>query len=191
MNFLSVGFVLCAMNFNLGWEMNYGVRLAGALFMLAGLAEADSVSEGFKAFRGRVMGIAGISAGGLAVTLLLRFGVIPEKLRHPLGIVFGVSLAACVIWVEYRLLKHIVARHELVNDPSLLGALQKKWTRYAFFAGLSVFTEALYRILPLSDLQAGVGAVEIISRIIMYVYVILVSLAFARVRNDFNVMHPV
>ena len=54
-----------------------------------------------------------------------------------------------------------------------------------------MFTEALYRILPLSDLQAGVGAVEIISRIIMYVYVILVSLAFARVRNDFNVMHPV
>ena len=85
MNFLSVGFVLCAMNFNLGCEMNYGVRLAGALFMLAGLAEADSVSEGFKAFRGRVMGIAGISAGGLAVTLLLRFGVIPEKLRHPLS----------------------------------------------------------------------------------------------------------
>ena len=191
MNFLSVGFVLCAMNFNLGWEMNYGVRLAGALFMLAGLAEADSVSEGFKAFRGRVMGIAGIAAGGLAVTLLLRFGVIPDKLRHPLGIIFGASLAAFVIFAEYGLLKHIVSHHELVNDPSLLAALQKKWGRYALFAGISVFTEALYRILPLSSFQAGVGAVEIITRIIMYVYVMHISIAFSRVRNDFNIMHPV
>ncbi len=191
MNFLSVGFVLCTMNFNMGWELNYIVRLVGALFMLAGLTEADSVSQGFKAFRSRVIAITGISAGGLGFTLMLRFQLLPEALRHPVGIFFGVTLAGVVIWVQLGLLKHMTEHHELVNDPSLLGKLQKTWTRYAFFAALSVFTEALYRLLPVTDFQAGVGAVEVISRLIMYVYVILISTAFARVRHDFNIMHPV
>lgn len=191
MNFLSVGFVLCALNFNMGWELNYGVRLIGALFMLAGLAEADSVSRGFSAFRQRCFLLTGISAAGLAVTLLLRYGVIPKGAENALGILFGLCTAVCVIEGEYRILRHMTAHHELVNDPSLLGGLEKVWKRYAFFAALSVFTEALYRILPENSLQAGIGTVEVISRIIMYVYAVLLATAFAKVRHDFNVMHPI
>lgn len=191
MNFLSVGFVLCALNFNMGWELDYGVRLVGALFVLSGLAEADTASDGFKRFKPHCLALLVISAGGLAATLLLRFGALPKAAENPLGLVFGLAAAGITIYAEYLILGHMLMRHELVNDPALLGSLEKVWKRYAFFAALSVAAEALYRILPDSGFQAGVGAVEVISRIIMYVYVVLVGTAFARVRQDFNIMHPV
>lgn len=190
MNFFSVGFVLCALNFNLGWELNYVLRIVGTVFMLNGIKEADSVSEGFYRSRPLVAAAGVVSVLGMGIALMIRFNALTEAAGNVFSMIFGALALALVLAGQRKILTNILAHHKLVNDPSLLGALDKVWKKYAFFAAFSVLADLIYRILPESYFQAYIGAAEVISRIIMYIYVVMLGTAFSRVARDFNIMHP-
>lgn len=190
MNFFSVGFVLCALNFNLGWELNYALRIVGTLFMLSGIEEADSVSEGFADSRPLVAAGGAVSVLGTAVALMIRFGALNAAAGNLLSMILGAAALTPVLLSQRKILLNAQKHHDLVNDPSLLEALVKVWKKYAFFAAFSVGADILYRLLPDGYFQAYIGTAEVVTRIIMYVYVVLLGTAFARVVRDFNIMHP-
>lgn len=192
MNFFNVGFVLLSLHTNLDMILNYVLKIAGVFFMFAGINETETVSKGFKAARSQVWLIGVLSLGGLVCSMLIRYGILGGTAANIAAIVFGVGSAAAILYNQYTIvIKLMLPRHELVNDPSLLSALAKQWRIMAFFTSLCMVCDIMQRLLPQGMAQAIVGAVLVVSKIIMIIYVVLMGTAFNRVRMDFNVMHPV
>lgn len=191
MNFFNVGFVLLSLHLNFDMELNYILKIAGVIFMLAGIKETNSVSKGFDAVRGQVWLVAALSFGGLAGSLLARFGILGKTAANITSIAFGAGSAAAILFNQYATVKLMQSKHELVNDPSLLNTLAKKWKTMAFFTVICIVCDVLNRLLPQGTVQATAGAALVFAKIIMIVYVILMGTAFNRVRMDFNVMHPI
>ena len=191
MNFISVGIVLCALNFNLSWELHYAVKLVGVLFMLAGLREADTVTEGFSRFRREVLAVGAAAAAGLAGLLLCRLTHPPAVAVSALSIVLGLLTGFGTLVSQKRILGELEAQREvMVNDPSLIHAVRRTWNKYAPVTAMTLTADVLYRLLPDSEVQAVIGAVEVVTRIVMYVLVIVLASSLARACRDFNIMHP-
>ena len=193
MNFFNIGFVLCAFCLNMGMELNYVTRIVGVLFMLGGIRELDSFfgEPRFAKHRSAEIGIALLAAGGLAQTLMTRFGIIGAAAGNTLSCVFGTLCTAAVLLDQKKILSVMLPDHSLVNDPSLLAKLGKTWKGYAVAAGASLIAEVAGRILPAgSSESAYIGAVLVFARLLMYIYLALMGTAFNRCRTDFNVIHP-
>ena len=194
MNFFTAGFFLCGINFNMGFPAVYVIRLAGLLFMLTGIRECDAAdrSMGFSRFTGMIYVSLAACAAALACSLLGRFGVFPEAPSKHLCTAAGCISFFTVIFHQNALTKHIRPLHSLVNDPSLLDSLRKKWQAFAVFAAVSTAAEALNRTASSGGMLHTVsGVILVASRIIMFGTLISMTAAFDRVRRDFNTMHPV
>lgn len=191
MNFFNVGFVLLSLQFNFNWILNYVVKLVGVMFMLSGIKEISAFYSGYGKFKSGVLAVGAAAVGGTLCSALSAGGVIGESVGNVLSILFGAGSAALILVTQYKILKITAANHEIVNDPSLLYDLRKAWNKLAFFTALTVVCDVLYRLLPFGNWQTAAGTVLVFSRIIMYVYVVIMGVAFNKVRMDFNTMHPV
>lgn len=193
MNFFTIGFVLCALSMNIGMELNYVTRIVGALFMLGGIRELDSYlgKPLFAKHRAAEFAILLTAAGGLVQALMTRYGVLSRSAGNVLSIVCGSLCTLAVLGDQYKILRKIVPDHDLVNDPSLLTALWKVWKKYAGFALCSLICEIGGRVLTVGSSEyVYMGVVLVGSRILMYIYLVIMGTAFDRCRRDFNAIHP-
>lgn len=193
MNFFNIGFVLCAFCLNVGMELNYLTRMIGVLFMLGGIRELDSFfgEPRFAKHRPLQFVLMLLAAGGLAQTLLTRFGIISADVGNILSCIFGTLCTTTVLLGQKKILAVMLPDHSLVNDPSLLAKLGKMWNGYAVAAAASLFAEIAGRILPAgSNESAYIGAALVFARLLMYIYLALMGSAFNRCRMDFNAIHP-
>ena len=194
MNFFALGFVLCGIDFNMGFPAVYIIRLLGLAAMFAGICECDALdrSMGFSRFSGMIYLSAALSAAALVCACLGRFGVIEKNISVPLCTVTGCLSFASVVWHQNAVTKHMLPLHLLVNDPSLLNALRKKWIFFAAAGSVSVAAEAVNRTAASGgNVHTFSGVILLISRLVMFGSLISVGTAFDRVRRDFNTMHPI
>ncbi len=191
MNFFNVGIVLCSIDLSVSTWLNYTLKLVGALFMLAGIREAQTVSEGFDKYSGGALLSLALSVVGLAASLLTDFSVLSGTISNICLTASGVLCTGMIIYNQSGIISHMTPKHELVNDPSLLNNLDRLWKRLTFFRIISLVCEASARFIPEGNIQTFIQTVLIIVRIIMYFYVVFVALAFNRVRMDFNATHPI
>ena len=179
MNFFTVGFVLLSINLDFDMPLNYALKLAGVFFMYGGVKETDSVSDGFSRLRPLIAAVCALSTLGLAGSLLTYFGLVGGMAGNIISIVLGAGTVAAVLYTQYvKIIKLMLPRHELVNDPSLLVNLAKTWKK-------------LNRLLPAGNAQVYASVVLVIARVIMIIYIFCAASAFNKVRMDFNAVHPV
>lgn len=192
MNFFTVGFVLLSINLDFDMPLNYALKLAGVFFMYGGVKEIDSVSDGFSRLRPLIAAVCALSTLGLAGSLLTYFGLIGGMAGNIISIVLGAGTVAAVLYTQYvKIIKLMLPRHELVNDPSLLVNLAKTWKKLAIFTALGAAGDVLNRLLPVGNAQVYASVVLVIARVIMIIYIFCAASAFNKVRMDFNAVHPV
>ncbi len=193
MDFFNVGLVLCALNFGFGSELNYIFRLVGAGFMAGGFRQLSLYYGDGRLDRhkgGNVLLLL-FSAAGLAQALFLRFGMISAETGNILSTAAGLLCGGTVIVCGWRLIRQLTEDTSLVNDPSLLRGLSAAWKRYAVFAGITILAEAVGRFAVTDSMPHLVsGVAQAFSRIIMYIFIIIIAAAFNRCRMDFNKIHP-
>ncbi len=194
MNFFTIGFILCSLNFNVGYPANYIVKLVGALFMLGGIKET-AVSEdsfGFDKYRSDVLISLFLASAGTLLTLLSGFGIIPEKPSFIIATAAGTVTFASVIYHQYRIITQMRPMKALVNDPSLLEKLCKAWRGYAITASVTMLCQLVMRLSTSGRaLHTTAGVLFFIAIIIQYVLLVHMGGAFNDVRMDYNVMHPI
>lgn len=192
MNFFTVGFVLLSLHINIDMPLNYALKLVGTLFMLGGIKEAAEVTDGFDSVKGLTFTVGAFSLGGLIGSILIKAGAVTGAAAKIISVLLGDGGAAAALLLQYKVaVKLMLPRHELVNDPSLLAALVKKWRNMAFFTVICMVCDVLQRAISQVTVQAVVGSVLTISKIIMLICVAVMGAAFNRVRMDFNVTHPI
>ncbi len=196
MNFFSVGFILCSIKFSLDIPLTYVIKLIGMGFMLGGYKEIEPIFESFGRFKAMTSAAALCTAGGLVCACLNSFGVTKGALANLLSIIFG-SLSVVLIIINQRsLIEHMydiqrdTEQKDITNDPSLVRALKNAWQKAAFFTLLSLASDIAYRLIPDGAIRTAAGTVQVISMLLMYIYIISMGTAFGRVRNDFNITHP-
>ena len=194
MNFFTIGFIFCSMNFNIGYPVNYILRVAGALFMLGGISETkvSEDSSGFDRFKPEVLLTLGCAAAGTVLTLLTGFKVIPEKAGFVIAATVGTLTFASVVLHQYRIVAHMRPMKALVNDPSLLEKLWKAWRGYTAAATVTMVCQLITRLSESgSGLHTLAGTVFFVTMIVQYVLLVHMGGAFNDVRLDYNVMHPI
>lgn len=193
MDFFNVGFVLCALNFKFGTELNFALRLIGTGFMLGGLREMALYygEDRLGRHRGGVIAVGLLSAAGLAEALCARFGITGGGTGNILSTAAGLLCGGAVLASQRLLLNSLIADTSLINDLSLMKRLSKTWNWYAIFAGVSLIAEAVGRFAVTDSVpHLASGVAQVFSRVLMYIYVIAVGVAFNRCRTDFNRTHP-
>ena len=193
MDFLSVGIVLCALNFPFGWELNYILRLVGAVFTACGIHEL-SLYYGDSRLAGHKKGVwitLLLSAAGLAQALFARFGMISEDTGNILSTAAGLSCFAAVVCSQRLLINKLRQDDTLVNDLSLMRRFCSSWKRYAVCAAVTLIAEAVGRFAVTDSApHLAAGLVQVPSRLLMYAFIADMGVKFNRCRMDFNKMHP-
>ncbi|SDA14534.1 hypothetical protein SAMN02910447_00858 [Ruminococcus sp. YE71] len=193
MNFFTIGFVFCSMNFNIGYPANYIVRVVGALFMLGGISETrvSEDSSGFGKFRGDVLLTLGCSVIGTVLTFLTWHRVIPEKAGAAAALAAGTLTFVSVLFHQYRIITHMRPMKALVNDPSLLEKLFRAWRGYAVASSVTMLCQIVMRLaVSGGTVHAAAGGLFFITIIVQYVLLVHLGGAINDVRTDYNVMHP-
>lgn len=194
MNFFTIGFIFCSLNFNIGHPINYITRLIGVFFMLGGIKETlvSEDSFGFESFRTDVLITLVCALLGTAASLLMGFELIPQKVGFLLTTTLGVLTFLSVISHQFRIIRKMRPMKALVNDPSLLERLWKAWRNYAAAASVTMFCQLVMRLSTSGKaLHTAAGALFFITIIIQYVLLVHMGGAFNDVRTDYNVMHPI
>lgn len=191
MNFFTVGFALCALKFSMDIPLTYIIKLIGAFFMFGGYKEIEPLFDSFIKYRTRTAAAAAASSGGLVCSLLAAFGILKGTAQNLLSIFFGSAAVVLILFEQYGLIEHMLGIKDLVNDNSLTASLQRTWRKAAFFTMLSLIADICYRLIPDGAVRTAAGTVQVISLLLMYIYIILTASAINRVRNDFNITHPV
>lgn len=194
MNFFTIGFVICGLNFNIGYALNYAIRLAGLLFMLGGIKETEAVDKsfGFSKFRPAVYISAAAAAMGLAAALAARFLDIAETYANILFIITGSLSFVTVMLHQHAIIKHMTPMRTFINDSSLIKRLDRAWRRFAVISAVSMICEAVGRIAaPNGTLHTYSGLLLIIARITAMILLCVTAAALNAARNDFNSLHRI
>lgn len=194
MNFFTIGFVICGLNFNIGYTLNYAIRLVGLLFMLGGIKETEAVDKsfGFSRFRPAVYVSAAAAAAGLAATLTARFCDIAEPAANILFIITGSLSFVTVVLHQHAIIKHMMPMRTFINDRSLIKHIGRTWLRFVVFSSASMICEAIGRIAaPNGTLHTYSGLLLIIARITAMIMLCVTAAALNAARNDFNSLHRI
>ena len=194
MNFFTIGFIFCSLNFNVGHPLNYIVRILGTVFMLGGIKETlvSEDSFGFDAFRTDVLVTLVCAVSGTAASLLLGFELIPKSAGFVLTTTLGTLTFLSVISHQLKIVRKMRPMKALVNDPSLLEKLWRAWRNYAAAASLTMLCQLVMRFSTSGKgLHTAAGVLFFITMIVQYFLLVHMGGAFNDVRTDYNVMHPV
>lgn len=194
MNFFTIGFVLCGININIGFELGYVVRLIGLLFMLGGISESEAVdrSFGFAKFKGAVFISIAAAAAGLLSALAVRFLEIGDTAANVMSMIFGSASFITVMLTQYGIIAHMKPMRTLINDLSLIRYFDNKWKKFAVFASVSLLCELVTRIAAAGGaVHTYSGLLLLITRILMIIMLCASASALNAVRNDFNRLHQI
>lgn len=187
MNFFTVGFALTAIIMNADLAAGYALRFIGALFLIGGANETECVTKGFLRYKKPSAAVAVLCAAASAAVLLTDGSV-----KKYAAIGFSLVITAAALLLQRSILLKMKKRHKLVGNPDLIKTLKKTWDKMAFFCALTSVCELLDRVLPDGGFRLYIIEIALVcARIICYIYVILMTRAFNRVRDDFNSAHPI
>ena len=188
MNFFCVGFLLLAFQLNVSFVSNYVVKLIGMLFLAGGIWEMSAYR---KKYNDLLKSVFTVSFGLLiAIIVLLIFKVvsIPQTASQIIEVTIGSVFTILAILIQNKIIDLMVEDNELVVYVEEVHRLQKSWKMLVFFT-LSGVVLNVFNIVPVNIVKDVSALLMVFSRIVMYVYALIVFIKFIKIRNDYYMKH--
>ena len=197
MNFFTVGFFLACLQLDLGLGIGYVIKLAGGLFMLGGIAELGAFDREINRYRPLVLAFIPACAASAAAVFALAKNE-SDMIKYA-GIAAGV-VTTVIAALFYRLLLGLLERKpELADNVPEVKKLVPRYDRMLIITAFVLFADAVNRFTGGSEAAAAsqevtaadiAGVIMYFTKIIFYVYLVLCSLGFNKLRITFNSAHP-
>ena len=192
MNFFTVGFLLANLQLDLGLWAGYAIKLAGTLFMLAGIVEMALVNESVTKLRLPAVGTAVLCGGSAAAVKLLSAEKLSESgdAHKIVSIVCGVLTTAAAGWFFVKLLALLKEDPSIADNVPEVNRLAPKYSRMLFVLAVVLTADGINRFTGGTAAADVTGVVMYFTKIISYVYLLICTLSFNKLRISFNSAHP-
>ena len=202
MNFFTVGFLLANLQLDLGLWVGYAIKFAGGLFMLMGIQEAALVDEcvvKLKALGISFTVLAGASAASVKIfqSAELSNG---EDIIKIVSIICGVLTTAAAGLFFRKLLIMLRDNPGIADNVPEVGRLKPKYDRMLIVLAVVLIADAVNRFAgvpagtakPNDEITVAdiMGVIMYFTKIISYVYLLICTLGFNKLRMSFNSAHP-
>lgn len=191
MNFFCIAFFITAIQINISQAVNYIVKLVGLLFFMGGILEISGFNKSFKKLLPLIKIL--IMLSGLVSVLFLIFSFInvSSGVKNAFGIAAGTVITISALGFQKSLLKLISEDNELVNDRSNLRRFQNSWNKLAVITIANLVFDILNRVMPVNIIADLSGFMMAVSKIVMYVFALIILFSANKIRIDFNKKHSV
>ena len=190
MNFFTVGFLLANLQLDLGLWVGYAIKLAGGLFMLGGIAEMSYVDEGVKGCRPLAAAFTVLCAGVAAALALADLPKESSALKS-ISIVSGVVTTAGAGLFFMKLLKLLREKPDIAANVPEVGRASARYVRMLIVLAVVLAADGINRFTGGTAAADVTGVIMYFTKIVSYVYLVLCTLDFNRLRVSFNSAHPV
>ncbi|MBR1764367.1 MAG: hypothetical protein IJ746_03135 [Ruminococcus sp.] len=187
MNFLTVGFVLGLMQLDLGWLAGYVIKLLGALFILGGVTELGDFEKKARSLRPAGICFLVLSAGACAATFAVRGA--SDSAKSLCAAACGVVTTAAAVCFFKRLFKLLMGSMSLFRRGGLLEQEAKRYNVMLVLTALFLAADIINRFTGGTMAADAAGVLMFFSKIVFYIYYIMCSVGFGRLRADFNSIH--
>lgn len=189
MNFFCIAFFITALQINISWWINYLIKLAGLLFFVGGVFEISGVNSNYKRFSRPAVILAGVSFVATTCFVLFSLADISADVINITGIIFGVIITVASLAFQKLLLRDISSDSELVSDSSSVVRFKKSWDKLAVITLFNLLCDIVNRLAPAKMVADISGLLMAISKIIMYVFALIILYQANRIRADYNKKH--
>lgn len=184
MNFFCVGFFLLGIQLNFQSIFNYIIKFIGFLFLVGGIWEMEGYKKDYnKFYKPTIFATIWSVLSIIIVAVLNRFD--NSKICIQSSEVFlGSFLTIAMLLIEMRIIKQFDCDSELKAKTIELDKLKNSWNKFAFFTVLGVIFN-IFNIVPVNSIMNISALAMAISRIIMYVFALIVTVKIIKIRNDY------
>ncbi len=186
MNFFMVGSFFMLFMLNADWASNYAVKLVGFIFFVLGTMEAADFTDAFSHIKKPAVTSAAMCAVAFAAQLLM-------KLLKPAAMasnIISILLFAATLYMSLNVFRMFVnaldSHRELVDDVSHIVRLQSNFNKLAIFTIINFCGDVLNRLIPLELFTTLGGVVTAISKILIYIFLLILLFSFNKLRTDFD-----
>lgn len=192
MNFFTVGFLLANLQLDLGLWVGYVIKLAGALFMLGGIAEMSLVDDSVKKLRPLDLLLAVLCAGSAAAVSLLSAPKLSESsdVHKTVSIICGVVTTAAAGLFYRRLLTLLKEKPDIADNVPETARLAPKYDRMLFVLAVVLIADGVNRFTGGTAAADVTGVIMFFTKLVSYVYLLICTLGFNKLRITFNSAHP-
>ena len=189
MNFFCIAFFISALQINLSLWVNYAVKFIGMLFFIGGIFEISGLNISFKKFLNPALILAGLSA--VFAVMFLAFGInsVPLNTVSISGAVVGTAVTLFSLAFQKALIREISADEQIVNDLSLVKRFSKTWNKLAVITLANLAFDLVNRLVSVSVVADVSGLLMAISKIVMYIFALVILSSANKMRIDFNKTH--
>ncbi|MDO5125393.1 MAG: hypothetical protein Q4D35_03345 [Ruminococcus sp.] len=189
MNFFCIAFFISALQINLSLWVNYAVKFIGMLFFIGGIFEISGLNISFKKFLNPALILAGLSA--VFAVMFLAFGINSVLLNTVSisGAVVGTAVTLFSLGFQKALIREISADEQIVNDLSLVKRFSKTWNKLAVITLANLAFDLVNRLVSVSVVADVSGLLMAISKIVMYIFALVILSSANKMRIDFNKTH--
>lgn len=187
MNFFAIGFLLGNMQLDLGWLSGYVIKLIGALFMLGGITELAMFYKKTESLR--ALGIAFLVLCAAAVGGSFAARNMSSSLQNICAAVCGVVTTAAAALFFRRLISLLLGSTSLFRRGGLLERAQKRYNIMLIVTAVFLSADMINRFTGGTMAADAAGVLMFFSKIVFYIYLIMNTLDWFRLRADFNSIH--
>ncbi|MBQ9375962.1 MAG: hypothetical protein IJU04_06485 [Ruminococcus sp.] len=189
MNFFCLAFFITALQINISWWGNYLIKLIGMLFFVLGILEVSCFNSGFRRFKMPAVAVAGLSAVGAVCFAVMSAAGASKNALNIAGIAFGVVVTLSALAFQKPIIRDIAADKELVNDVSLVKRFSKSWDKLAIITLANLVCDIVNRLAAAKVLVDYSGLLMAISKILMYIFALVILFQANKIRVDHNKKH--
>lgn len=96
----------------------------------------------------------------------------------------GTLVTVLTLLIQNKIIKLLLKDDNLIDCPANIIELQRSWKKLMFFTALSVAFN-IFNIIPIRIVMDISALLMAVSRIIMYIFAIIVIVKLVKVRNDY------
>lgn len=197
MNFFTVGFFLACLQLDLGLGIGYVIKLVGGLFMLGGIAELGVYDREIERYKPLVLAFIPVCTASAAAVFALSNNE-SDAIKYA-GIGAGAATTVIAALFYRQLIRLLERKPELADNTPEVKKLAPRYDRMLFVTAVVLVADSVNRFMG-GDAAAQnsdsitaadiAGIIMYFTKIIFYVYLVICSLSFNKLRISFNSAHP-
>ena len=183
MNFFFVGYLLLSIQFNFSYAYSFIMKIIGLLFLVGGIWEMSDYKKEYKKLYKPIAICMSFSLITIICFILFQF-IDNNFVLQIFQVIMGTLVTVLTLLIQNKIIKLLLKDDNLIDCPANIIELQRSWKKLMFFTALSVAFN-IFNIIPIRIVMDISALLMAVSRIIMYIFAIVVIVKLVKVRNDY------
>ena len=219
MNFLTVGSLFLLFQLNIDWTSNYIVKLIGFAFFVGGISELSEIcsmknpvktgnEKADKFFSQRISLLSDIKGKAVTMCIMCAIAAVCEGLLkyvlkpadfavNVISLILGAAVAFLSLNL-FRMVYDFIEKHErfsrgnsnsFTDNEANVVRLGGAFYKLAVITLVNVAFDILNRLVPVAVISNVAGFVVAVSKILLYIFLLVVVFDFNKIRVDYNKKH--